>query len=187
MTLAQALLPSRGALVNAALVLAGTALIALAARVTVPMYPVPMTLQTLAILIVGFSYGARLGAATLAAYLVEGALGLPVFAGGGAGIAYMTGPTGGFLLGFVAMAWLAGLAADRGLARGFFPTALVALAVSALLYLPGLAWPAAFMGKGWDVLWQHWMAPFLLGDAVKAVLAALIVSGGWAALKARRG
>ena len=80
------------------LVLAGTALIALAARVSIG-WPVPMTLQTLAVLVVGFTYGARLGTVTLVTYLAQGAVGLPVFAGGNAGLVYMTGATGGFLLG----------------------------------------------------------------------------------------
>lgn len=187
MTLSHALFPSMTRWTQVLLVLGGTLLIAVAAQIRVPMLPVPMTLQTLAILIIGFTYGARLGAATLFVYLAEGAMGLPVFAGGGATLAYMMGPTGGFLIGFLGMAWLAGLAADRGVAKGFVSTSLVALAVSALLYIPGLIWPAAMMGKTWDVLWLHWMSPFLAGDAVKAVLAALIVTGGWAVLKARRG
>lgn len=169
------------------MVLGGSLLIALAARVSVPMFPVPMTLQTLAILVVGLTYGARMGAATLLAYLAEGAMGLPVFAGGHAGLAYMVGPTGGFLLGFVLMAWLAGLASDRGWTRSFVGAALTALAVSAVLYVPGLAWPAAVMGKTVPELLTGWMLPFLAGDAVKAVLAALVVTGGWAALRARRG
>lgn len=169
------------------MVLGGSLLIALAARVSVPMVPVPMTLQTLAILVVGLTYGARMGAATLAAYLAEGAAGLPVFAGGHAGIVYMGGPTGGFLVGFVLMAWLAGIASDRGWTRGFLGAMLTALAVSALLYLPGLAWPATMMGTTVPELLSGWMLPFLAGDAVKALLAALIVTGGWAALGARRG
>lgn len=171
---------------KAGLVLGGSLLIAMAAQVSVPFYPVPMTLQTLAILIVGLTFGSRLGAATLLAYLAEGAMGLPVFAGGMNGAA-LTGPTAGFLFGFVAMAWLAGLAVERGLARGTLRTALCGVAISGLLYVPGLAWPAAVMGKTWDALWTHWMSPFLLGDAVKAVLAAMIVSGAWAVLRARRG
>ena len=186
-TLSAALLGQETLAKRVLMVLGGSLLIALAARVSVPMYPVPMTLQTLAVLVVGLTYGARMGAATLLAYLAEGAMGLPVFAGGHAGIAYMFGPTGGFLLGFVLMAWLAGLASDRGLTRGFVGACLTALAVSALLYLPGLAWPAAVMGKTVPELLSGWMLPFLVGDAVKAVLAALIVTGGWAALRARKG
>lgn len=184
MTLIKALAPTQTLPVRALMVVGGSALIALSAQVSVG-FPVPMTLQTLAILIVGLSYGARLGALTLIAYLAEGAMGLPVFANGQS-LAAFAGPTAGFLAGFVGMAWLAGLAADRGVRR-LVPTALVALAVSALLYVPGLAWPALVMGKAVPELLSGWMLPFLLGDAVKAVIAALVVTGGCAALRRRRG
>lgn len=187
MTLSHALFPSMSRLTQVLMVLAGSVFIAIAAQISIPMFPVPMTLQTLAILIVGLSFGARLGAATLLVYLGEGAMGLPVFANGAGTLAYMMGPTGGFLLGFVLMAWLAGLAVETGIADRFAPTALVTVTISALLYIPGLLWPAVVMGKTWDVLWLHWMSPFLVGDAIKAVLAALIVTGGWAVMKARRG
>jgi len=151
------------------LVLGGSFLIAIAAQVSVPFFPVPMTLSTLAVL----------------AYLAEGAMGLPVFAGGMSS-ASLVGPTAGFLYGYVGMAWLAGLAVEKGLARGVTSTALCGIAVSALLYLPGLAWPAAVMGVGAPDLWAKWMAPFLIGDAVKAVIAAMVVWGGWKAVSSRR-
>ena len=183
MTLSKALVPTQSLPVRALMVLGGSVFIALAAQVSVPMIPVPMTLQTLAILIVGLGYGARMGALTVMAYLAEGAMGLPVFANGGTGLAF-AGPTAGFLVGFVGMACAAGFAADRGV-KGAVPVALVALAVSALLYVPGLAWPALVMGKSMPELLSGWMLPFLAGDAVKAVIAALVVSGGWAALKNR--
>lgn len=179
---------------QAGLVLGGSLFIAIAAQVMVPFYPVPMTLQTLAVLIVGLSFGARLGALTLCAYLAEGAMGLPVFAGGMAAPA-LIGPTAGFLFGFVLMAWAAGLAADRGLARGPVSTALAAVAASALLYLPGVAWPMAlaelagisgkWVGSSSDAIWTHWIAPFLLGDAVKALVAPMVLWGGWKAVRAR--
>lgn len=185
MTLTHAAFPAMSRLTQVLLVLAGSVFIALAAQVAVPMFPVPMTLQTLAILIVGLTFGARLGLATLLVYLGEGAMGLPVFANGNGSLAYMMGPTGGFLIGFVGMAWLAGLAVEKGIARGFGTTALAAVVISALLYIPGLIWSAAMLGKSAAALWSGWMAPFLVGDAVKAVLAALVVTGGWAALRAR--
>jgi biotin transport system substrate-specific component len=194
-TLLSATLGQEGLVRKALLVLGGTAVIALAAQTSVPMIPVPMTLQTLAILAVGFSFGSRLGAATLLAYLAEGAMGLPVFANGMNGLAF-AGPTAGFLLGFVFMAWAAGWAAERGLARGVIGTTLSALVISALLYVPGLAWPmavagsfgldAGWAGQGLGFYWTHFVAPFLIGDAVKAVLAALIVTGAWATLTARK-
>ena len=186
MTLSRALFPAMSWLTQVLLVLGGTVFIAISAQIAVPMFPVPMTLQTLAILIVGLVYGARLGTLTLLAYLAEGAAGLPVFANGHGGLPYMMGPTGGFLIGFVFMAFLAGYAADRRLTAGILSTSAVTLAVSVLLYIPGLLWPAVVMGKTLDVLWLHWMSPFLAGDAVKAVLAALVVTGGWAALRNHR-
>lgn len=173
-------------LIQAALVVAGTMFIALAAQISVPFYPVPVTLQTLAILIVGFTYGSRLGALTLIAYLAEGAMGMPVFAAAMNGAAF-AGPTAGFLVGFVGMAWLAGFAVEKGLARGIVTTAIAATAISALLYLPGLAWPAAiaqtfgFEG-GWVApsvqnLWAWFVGPFVIGDLAKAIIAALVVTG----------
>jgi biotin transport system substrate-specific component len=184
---------------KAILVLAGSAFIAVAAQISVPMVPVPMTLQTLAILMVGLTMGSRLGALTLLAYLAEGAAGLPVFANMSSGAALL-GPSAGFLIGFVGMAFIAGLAADYGI-RKFLPMALIALVAAALLYIPGVAWPLLIAkigsvtqmlaGYGIDpakwgadntaMIWQYYMSPFLIGDAVKAVLAALIVAGGWAA------
>ncbi len=195
-TLSQATVGTEGIWRKAVLVLLGTLFIAVAAKISVPMLPVPMSLQTLAILIVGFAYGSRLGAVTLIAYLAEGAMGLPVFTPTTApGLLAFAGPTAGFLVGFVFMAYLAGLAAERGLARGVVSTALVGIALSALLYLPGVAWPMAVAGAfgveaGWvglstPAIWANFVAPFLLGDVVKAVLAALVVTGAWAALKPR--
>lgn len=194
MTLLSATLGQDGLLRKAALAIGGSLFIALAAQISVPMFPVPVTLQTLAILMVGFAFGSRLGAVTLLVYLAEGAAGLPVFANGLNGVAF-AGPTAGFLLGFVAMAWAAGWAAERGIARGFLGTALTALLVSALLYVPGVAWPmavagslgleAGWIGQGTGFYWTYFIAPFLLGDALKAVIAALVVSGGWAVLSRR--
>ncbi|MCR9148938.1 MAG: biotin transporter BioY [Rhodobacteraceae bacterium] len=181
MTLTRALVPAPTLAQKAALVLAGTALIAISAQISVPFFPVPMTLQTLAVLLVGFALGARLGALTVAAYVAEGAMGLPVFSGFKAGLG---GPTTGFLLGFVAMAFIAGWAADRGV-RSVPGLALVALAASAVLYLPGVAWLGAAIG--FEKAIAVGMMPFLLGDVVKAVLAALIVTGGWSLLGRKRG
>jgi biotin transport system substrate-specific component len=184
MTLSQAAMPGQSLLTKALLIVAGSLFIAAAAQVQVPMWPVPITLQTFAVLIVGFTLGARMGAATLVAYLAEGAVGLPVFAGLGSAPALL-GPTAGFLYGFVAMAFLAGLAADAGLKK-FLPLALVGIAVSAALYVPGLAWPALTMDVSIGDLLSGWMKPFLIGDAVKAIIAALVVAGGWSVVAQRR-
>lgn len=186
------LIQSEGLVRKSALVLGGSLLIAIAAQISVPMYPVPMTLQTLAILLVGFALGSRLGALTVVAYLAEGLVGLPVFANGMNGAAF-AGPTAGFLAGFIGLAWMAGYAAERGLAKGVVGTAIAAIVASATLYIPGILWPMAVAGAtgieaGWiardfgSYYWAYFMAPFLIGDTVKAVIAALIVTGGWKAL-----
>ena len=154
-----------------ALVLAGTALLALAAKVQVPFWPVPMTLQTLAVLMIGATLGARMAGATLLAYLAEGAVGLPVFASG-AGLAYMAGPTGGYLLGFLLAAVFVGLAADRGWLRGGVPVAAVMFAAMALIYLPGVAWLAALIGAEKAV--AGGLVPFLPAEAFKLALAVLL-------------
>jgi len=195
MTLTQAAFGKTTLFRQVLMALGGAALIAAATQISVPFFPVPMTLQTLAILIVGLSFGARLGTATLVTYLGYGAMGLPVFANGMNGLAF-AGPTAGFLMGFVLMAGLAGLAADRGVAKGVLSTTIVTLGLSALLYVPGIAWPmavasatgveAGWVGQGADYYLANFTAPFLIGDAVKAILAALVVTGAWKALKARR-
>lgn len=170
--------------------IAGAALISIAAQISVPFFPVPMTLQTLAILFVALAFGSNLGAVTVLTYLGYGLMGMPVFANGGNAAAFF-GPTAGFLVGFVGMAYVAGLAAGRGL----IVMAVTALVASALLYVPGLAWPMGVAETLGVQVWGHdlaisellkaFMTPFLLGDAVKAVLAALIVAGGVKALRGR--
>lgn len=185
-TLARLAFSTDSLLGKSALVLGASLVIALAAQISVPMFPVPMTLQTLAILLVGFGLGARLGGAALVTYLAQGAMGFPVFASGNGGLPYMFGPTGGFLIGFLAMAIVAGYLADRGVTRRLGGAFAAGLGASALIYLPGLAWPAAIMGASADALWSGWMAPFLVGDAIKALIAALIVTG-MASLRARKG
>lgn len=185
---------AQGALGRTLLVLAGALFIALAAQVSVPMWPVPVTLQTLAILLVGFAFGSRLGAATVIVYLAQGFMGLPVFTPSTMpGLAALFGPTGGFLLGFVVLAWIAGFAAERRLARGVIGTALAALLASAVLYVPGVLWPmglaaavgieAGWAGQGLGFYWAHFVAPFLIGDAIKAVLAAVLMTGAWSVLR----
>lgn len=197
MTLSAAIWGGESLLGKVLMVILGSAFIAVAAQISVPMWPVPITLQMLAILLVGFAYGARLGAVTLVAYLAQGAAGAPVFASGNGGLVYMAGPTLGFLLGFVFVAWAAGWAAERGWARGLLGTALCGLVISALLYVPGILWPITMAGLlgvegGWvgqdfgSYYWAYFIEPFLLGDAIKAVVAAMLVTGAWKALKARQ-
>lgn len=184
-TLLQASLGTSSALSRLLVVLGGSALIALGAQISVPMLPVPMTLQTLAVVLVGLTAGARLGAGAVLAYLVEGAMGLPVFAGGVGGAAFLIGPTAGFLWGFVALAFAAGWLVENGLARGLFGTFAGVALISAALYVPGVLWLTAATPLDLQGAINAGMVPFLAGDAVKAAVAALAVTGGWAALSRR--
>lgn len=164
-------IPSEGAMrlvVMALLVIGGSLLIALSGQIKVPFYPVPATLQTLACLAIGAAFGLRLGVATVAFYLAQGALGLPVFTGG-AGLAYMAGPTGGFLIGFVVCVAAAGWAADRG--WGDRPVRMFgAMAVgSAIMLTMGFAWLSTLIGT--QQAWVAGVQPFILPELTKAALA----------------
>ena len=154
------------------LVLAGSLLLTLSAKIQVPFYPVPMTLQTLVVLLIGVSYGWRLGFATVLAYLAQGAMGLPVFAGTpekGLGLLYMAGPTGGYLVGFALAAGLTGWLAERGLDRSVIGTAIAMIAGNLVIYVFGLAWLANFVG--FEKAVTLGVIPFLFGDLVKIMLA----------------
>lgn len=169
-----------------ALLALGNLLLWASAKVQVPMWPVPMTMQSFAILVIGFAYGMRLGAATVALYLVEGAAGLPVFAGTperGIGLAYMMGPTGGFLLGFLIVAALMGWLAERGWDRTL-PKIVAALAIgTGLLFVPGVLWLAVLIG--WSKAVAAGLTPFVVGSIVKLALAAALLPTASKALAAR--
>jgi len=163
------------------LVLAGTALLTLSAKLSVPFFPVPMTFQSLVVLLIGASFGPRLGALTLAAYLVQGAAGLPVFAGTpekGIGLAYMVGPTGGFLVGFLLAATAVGWLVRRGAGRSFVSAAGTMLIGTVAVYAPGLLWLGAVVG--WDKPVLEWgLYPFVYGDILKLVIASVAMPLLW--------
>src|SRR5918994_6011094 len=164
----------------------GSALLTLSAKVQVPFYTVPMTMQTLVVLLVGMAFGARLGIATVALYLAEGAVSLPVFAGTpekGIGLAYMTGPTGGYLLGFILAAALAGWIVERR--RDAAGLALAVVAGSVAIYAPGVLWLATFVGFGRAL--ELGLVPFLWGDLLKAGLAFTVALCGAALVRRRLG
>lgn len=149
----------------------GVCLLTLSAKVQVPFWPVPMTMQTLVVLMIGMAYGSRLAAGTVLAYLLAGAAGLPVFAGTperGIGLAYMMGPTAGFLVGFVIAAWLVGFLAERGWDRSFLTCALAMIAGHVAISLSGVVWLAVLMGttKAIDI----GLMPFLASSALKTAL-----------------
>ena len=180
-TLASAIWPvmeNRSALLRlAVLVLAGTVILAASAQVKVPMWPVPVTMQTFVVLMIGMAYGWRLGGATLLAYMGEGALGLPVFASGG-GLAYFAGPTSGFLIGFFVAAVFVGWLAERGWDQSLLRTAIAMTGGTALIYLFGVSWLAVFFGDV-DKALVHGLYPFIVGDMVKIALAALLLPFCW--------
>lgn len=187
--LADLALPREGAARLAAqfgMVVAGTALLALSAKTKVVLGPVDLSLQTLVVLLLGAAFGARMAVATLLLYLAEGAMGLPVFQGTpekGIGIAYMLGTTGGYLAGFVAMAAIAGWAADRGLDRSPVKLFGAMLAGEAVMLAMGFAWLAVLIGA--DKAWQFGVLPFLVPDLVKVALASALVPAVWSLLPRR--
>jgi biotin transport system substrate-specific component len=168
-----------------ALIVAGSLLLALSAQVAIPLpySPVPVTGQTLAVLLIGVSYGSRRGALCLLAYLSEGIAGLPVLAGGHAGLAYMLGPTGGYLAGFVVAAFVAGFLAERGWDRRWTTSFLAMFVGNAAIYLLGLAWLSRFVGA--DRVAELGLVPFIPGDLVKLVLGTLLLPIGWKLLPPR--
>ncbi|MYK33042.1 MAG: biotin transporter BioY [Boseongicola sp. SB0670_bin_30] len=164
-----------------ALVVAGVLALTIAAKLKVPMWPVPITMGTFAVLAIGTAYGPALGLSTILAYLVVGAFGLDVFAGNSAGttgLTYMMGTTGGYLAGYALAATALGWFARKGWDRDIKWMALALLIGNAIIYVPGLLWLGQVVG--WDkpvLAWGLW--PFLIGDGLKLVLAALVIPGLW--------
>jgi biotin transport system substrate-specific component len=186
---------------NVLLAVAGSLFVAACAQIQVPMWPVPMTMQTFAVMVVGMAYGWRLGGATLLLYAAEGAAGLPVFAGFSAGPGVLIGPTGGYILpGFVLGAALVGWLAERGWDRRVWSSMLANAAGTALVFVPGLAWLATFFaaasgpsiqGTGAETALGAAIAtgvtPFLLGAVLKIALATAVLRAGWGLIARLRG
>ena len=166
---------------QAALVVAGIAVLAIAAKIKIPMWPVPITMGTFAVLSIGAAYGARLGLATILGYMLIGALGFDVFAGSSAekfGLEYIMGGTGGYLVGYVLATLLLGTLARKGWDRSAPKMAGAMLLGNALIYIPGLIWLG--MLYGWDKPILAWgLIPFLVGDVVKLALAAALFPAIW--------
>ncbi len=198
LTLAGRLWPTSSVNWTRAILLAilGSAIVAISAQVSVPMMPVPMTLQTLAVLAVGAAYGARLGAITLALYALEGAVGLPVFADFQAGLFLPTGEilaTGGYIIGFILAAGLVGHLVEKGWGANVFKLSGAMLLGAAVVYVPGLIWLVGWLivMKGMEatsaiaVAVSTGLLPFIFGDIIKAVLAALAFPAAFSLLGRR--
>lgn len=165
------------------LVIVFSLFIAAAAQFSIQIGPVPITGQSFAVLLTGALLGPRLGAAAVIAYLIEGALGLPFFAGGGAGLLRFFGPTGGYLIAFPAAAFVTGAFAEHGWDK-YYPTAVLAMAIgSAIILLGGLGWFMVVMNTPPVAAFKVSVLPFLIGDAIKIALAAAVLPTGWALLK----
>ena len=174
---------------QALLVTLGILALAIAAKIRIPMWPVPVTMGTFAVLSIGAAYGPRLGLATILGYMAVGALGFGVFAGSSAeanGVSYMMGGTGGYLLGYVLATLALGLLARRGWDRSAVWMAAAMVIGTVLIYAPGLLWLGQLYG--WDkpiLAWGLW--PFLIGDGLKLALAALLLPALWKLTGAARG
>jgi len=174
-----------------ALVLLGILALAIAAKIKVPLWPspVPITLGTFAVLTIGAAYGPRLGLTTIMGYMLIGALGFDVFANSTAdkaGLTYMLGGTGGYLVGFVLATLALGQFARMGWDRNPVKMALALLIGNALIYVPGILWLAHLYS--WDKPILEWgLYPFLIGDAIKLALAALLLPGIWKLVGRARG
>jgi len=179
-------------LVSLGIALLGTVLLTISAKIQVPTWPVPVTLQTFAVALLAAAFGARIGVATVALYILEGISGLPVFASGG-GPAYILGPTGGFIIGWLIMAYVIGRAADTGASSSAVRLFGAMLVGDAICLALGFIWLAAMAGSaGWidqtNILssaFEKAVQPFLVWDALKLALAAITVAGTWQAVKRR--
>ncbi len=170
---------SVGLLYNVVTVVTGSVLIALFARVAIPLpfSPVPITGQTFAVLLVGALLGSRRGGLAVILYLLEGIAGLPFFAGGSGGLTRLAGPTGGYLIGFIVAAFAVGFLTERGWDRRVWSTVLAMLAGNTIIYAFGLPWLGHFVGLR-NVL-SLGLLPFIPGDLFKLALAAITLPVGW--------
>src|SRR5215211_3265935 len=186
-TLADMLSPrqQRSWLLDVVLVVLFSTFVALTAQVEIPLWPVPLTLQTLGVLFTGAVLGSRRGALALLLYLTEGAVGLPVFAGGASGVAYMLGPTGGYLVGFVPAAAVVGWLAEHGWDRRPLWTALAMVIGNLVIYALGVTWLAVLLGDLRTALVQGALI-FIIGDLIKLVIATITLPGGWALARRHR-
>ncbi|MDB4111984.1 biotin transporter BioY [Yoonia sp.] len=182
--LTEAFGPSEGTALRikqAVMVVLGIMALAILAKVKIPMWPVPITMGTFAVLTIGATYGPRLGLTTILGYMIIGALGFDVFAGSSAeayGLTYMMGGTGGYLVGYVLATLALGWAARAGWDRSVLMMAFAMLLGNVLIYVPGIAWLGVLYGFDQPILaWG--LTPFLIGDALKLVLAALLVPAVW--------
>lgn len=188
-TLRLAVFPRSSLVTDVLLVLAGTGFVALAAQVKISLSftPVPITGQTFAVLLVGASLGALLGLASLGLYLFVGALGAPIYAEGQGGWDVLTGPTGGYIVGFCCAAALVGWMAQRRWDRRFSSAVAAILTGNVVIYLFGLPWLAREIGTGLEGTLEAGLYPFVVGDLLKLYLAGALLPSAWKLVERLRG
>lgn len=164
------------------LIIAGSLLVALFAQIEISLQPVPITGQTFAVLLIGALLGSKRGAAAMTAYIAQGAMGLPFFAGGASGLGIITGATAGYLLGFVGAAYVIGLLAERGLERSVRTSIIPFLVGTVIIYICGVAWLSIVLGSLSKAI-QFGLLPFLVGDALKLIGAAIVLPIAWRFVK----
>jgi biotin transport system substrate-specific component len=188
-TLRLAVFPRPGALTDVLLVFGGAGFVALAAQVSfdLPFTPVPITGQTFAVLLVGASLGALLALASLGLYLFVGALGAPIYADGNGGWETLTGPTGGYIVGFVLAAVLIGALAQRRWDRRFSSAVAAMLTGNVVIYLVGLPWLADEIDAGFETTLEQGLYPFVVGDLLKLYLAGALLPSAWKLVERLKG
>lgn len=166
------------------LILLGALFVAALAQVEIPLpfTPVPITGQTFGVLLVGAALGSKRGAISLASYIVMGAFGLPFFAGGAHGFDIVMGATGGYLIGFVIAAYVIGLLAEQGLERSVRTSLIPFFVGTIIIYICGVAWLSIVLGSFSKAI-AAGLLPFLVGDAIKLIAAALVLPGAWKLLR----
>lgn len=159
------------------LVLAGVCLLAAASQLSIPIEPVPLTFQSMTVVLIGMVYGARYGAYVMTTYLIAGALGLPIFADFSGGIVKLFGPTGGYLAGFLPAAFLSGYLAQKGWAKNVFSSFAVACLGASIIFFFGIAWLAKFVGLQQAITMG--LLPFVLSETIKLIAVSLLIPKVW--------
>jgi biotin transport system substrate-specific component len=180
-TLRLAVFPRSGLLTDILLVVGGAGFVALSAQIEIHLgfTPVPITLQTFAVLLVGAGLGSLLGTASLALYVLVGMIGAPVYAGGEGGWEWIKGATGGYLVGFVVAAGLAGVLAERRLDRRMATAVTAMLTGNVIVYVFGLPWLAHVADFSWQDTLEKGLYPFVVGDLLKLYLAGALLPLAW--------
>ncbi|MCK4903792.1 MAG: biotin transporter BioY [Candidatus Marinimicrobia bacterium] len=175
MILTEQLIKSKSLTANIVITLSGSILLALLARLSIPVpfSPVPITGQTFGILFLGTILGSRLGVLSVIAYISEGLIGLPVFAGGTAGFLYLLGPTGGYLIGFIPAVYLVGYLSEKGWTNKFTTTFTTMIICTVIIFIFGISWLA--VTAGFETALSIGLYPYLPGAAVKIILATVVV------------